>query len=509
MKAIRADADIETQLVADMADFYYNPLGWAEYAFEWGKGDLVGRKLRRWQKKALWDLGEELKKRDFNGIDPVEPCQFSTASGHGIGKSALVAMVILFIMSTRPNAKGIISANTLAQLQTKTWAELGKWHKRCIVGHWFEWRGSKGGLAFWAKTAPDSWRVDGQTCREENSEAFAGLHSADSTPFYIFDEASAIPEKIFEVAQGGLTDGEPIIMLFGNPTRNSGFFRYTHGKFKHRWSTRQIDSREVEGTNKELFKRWIEDYGEDSDYVRVRVKGMFPRASSMQFIDSDSVYKAMHRDAGFDFNDPLVVGIDIARGGDDKVVMYPRRGMDAKSIPPVKIPGELVRDSMRLISIITTKLDEWKPDAVFVDATGIGGPVADRLRQLGYVVYDVNFGGESPVKRCKNMAAYMWECMKEAIRAGLALPEDTELEEELTQREYWHNEKDQVVMESKDDLKERGLASPDTADGLALTYAMAIQRQENVVMKSLPGIRRKTNAPMHESHDVDPLRDEG
>lgn len=503
---------MQTALCEIAVRYHFDPLGFVENCFHWGEGDLAGRTLRKWQRDFLKDWGEELRKRNFNGHDPVEPILFSTASGHGIGKSALSAMIILFIMCTRPNAKGVVSANTMPQLQTKTWAELGKWLRRCSFREWFDWKGSKGGLSMRQNDLPESWRVDGQTCREENSESFAGQHSADSSSFYLFDESSAIPDVIFEVAQGGLTDGEPMMFLFGNPTKNTGYFRYTHGKFKHRWITRQIDSRDVEGTNKELFQRWIDDYGEDSDYVRVRIKGQFPRASSMQFISNEDVARAFKREEFYDMDDPLVVGIDVARGGDDSFVLYPRRGMDARSIPFVKIPGEFTRDSMRLVSLCTKYLHEWQADAIAVDSTGVGGPLADRLRQLGYPAYDVLFGGSAPDKKYKNMSVWMWYRMNEAIKSGLALPESTELEEQLTQREYWHNERDQLVLESKDDMKARGLCSPDIPDALALTWGITVARQPFVAVKGgvgnnklLPAYR---SAPMnHVNTDYDGMGD--
>ena len=499
--------ELNRQLAQIAAKYHFDPEGFADAAFRWGQGDLRGKTLRTWQREFLRDFGEELRKRNFNGVDPVEPILMSVASGHGIGKSALSAIIIIFIMVTRPNAKGTVSANTMPQLQTKTWAELGKWLKRCIFEDWVDWRGSKGGLSMTHIEAPEAWRVDGQTCKEENSESFAGQHAADSSPFYLFDESSAIPDKIFEVAQGGLTDGEPIMILFGNPTKNTGYFRYTHGKFKHRWNTRQIDSRDVEGTNKELLQRWIDDYGEDSDYVRVRVKGQFPRASSMQFISSDDVAKAMRRDEFYDLDDPLIVGIDVSRGGDDSFVIYPRRGMDAKSIPYIKIPGEFTRDSMRLVALCTKYLSEWNADAIMVDSTGVGGPLADRLRQLGYPAYDVTFGGTAPGKRHANMSAYMWDNMNESIKSGLALPDDYELEEQLTQREFWHNAKDQVVMERKEDMKDRGLMSPDIADALALTYAMAVAKQKNaaagVIGDSTSGPRRYGSPRNHVNVETD------
>ena len=311
---LAAEIDPMDMLAEDLASFYDDPLGFVLWAFEWGKGELsFSQGPREWQREFLEELGKQVRERGFDGINPVQPIQFSTASGHGIGKSALTAWVILWIMSTRPNAKGMVTANTADQLRTKTWAELAKWHKRSLVAHMFECFNSKGNLSLVSVENPESWRCDALTCREENSEGFAGLHAVDSTPFYIFDEASAVPDVIYEVASGGLTDGEPMMFLFGNPTRNTGRFRETHGKLKHRWITRKIDSRKVEGTNKELFQQWVDDFGEDSDFVKVRVRGEFPSQSSLQFIPSDYVERARQAEAVSSLHEPLILGVDVAR----------------------------------------------------------------------------------------------------------------------------------------------------------------------------------------------------
>ena len=132
--------------------------------------------------------------------------------------------------------------------------------------------------------------MSAQSCKEENSESFAGQHAADSTSFYVFDEASAIPEKIWEVAEGGLTDGEPIFIACGNPTRNTGKFqRITFGGERERWTRFSVDSRTSRFSNKDLIAQWAADYGEDSDFFRVRVRGECPRAGTTQFIPNDAV----------------------------------------------------------------------------------------------------------------------------------------------------------------------------------------------------------------------------
>jgi len=467
------DTPIELQLAEEVSRYYADPLGFVLFAYEWGKGDLEGHDgPDLWQRRILTRIGVEVTARGFDGVMPVEPIQFATASGHGIGKSALCAWLTDWIMSTRPHSKGVITANTGDQLRTKTMSELAKWTKRCITGHWFD----PNTMSMTHKAYPETWRVDAQTCREENAEAFAGLHAAESTPWYLFDEASAIPEKIWEVAEGGKTDGEPMHFVFGNPTRNSGTFYECFGRQRHRWITEQIDSRTAKMPNKTQIQKWIDDYGEDSDFVRVRVRGVFPRAGDAQFIPSDSVLAAMKRGPGrYLGTDPLICGIDVSRGGGDDSMIQFRRGRDAKSEKVYRIPAEKSRDSMKLISLITTVLDRHIPDVTFIDETGLGGPIADRLNQLGYHVIGVNFGSRADDdKKYANKSAEMWWRMREWLMKEGAVRDNAQLEAELTTREYYHNKRDQLVMESKDDMKKRGLGSPDWADALALTFAYAV-----------------------------------
>lgn len=473
--------DVDLLLADQVAEFHYDPLGFVRWAFDWDHDELHGfTGPDTWQVDVLRDIGRSVTSTAFNGVDPVDPFRLAVASGHGIGKSTITAWIILWIMSTRPFAKGIVTANTSDQLKTKTWAELGKWKNRCMVGHWFEYNNSRGSMNMYHKSWSEEWRVDAQTCREENSEAFAGLHSANSTPFYLFDEASAVPDKIWEVAEGGLTDGEPMFFCFGNPTRNNGKFAECFTRQRHRWNNRQIDSRTAKMTNKKLIEQWKDDWGEDSDFFRVRVLGRFPKAGDMQFIPSDVVHAAMKRGSGrYLGNDPLICGIDVARGGDDNCYIVFRRGKDAKSETVYRIPGEKSRNSMRVVSMVVMTLDRHKPDVIFLDETGIGGPICDRLIQLGYNVHGVHFGSNADdVKHYVNKTAEMGYRCRQWLMEGGAIPDDPLLETELTTREFQHNNKDQLVLEKKKDLKKRLGVSPDWADALYLTFAHAVPPRE-------------------------------
>lgn len=476
----------EEQLDADLASFYDDPYGYVMYAFPWGvPGTILEGHTGpdTWQREFLEEWGEEIRKRGFDGVTPVAPIMFSTASGHGIGKSALVAWIIKFIMDTRDHAKGVVTAATAPQLKTKTWAELGKWHKMSATAHRFHYNSGQGNMSLVHKLHPDTWRCDAQTCKEENSESFAGLHNVSSTPFYIFDEASGVPDKIFEVREGGLTDGEPMVFDFGNPTRRTGRFAENMvGKFRDMYIRRQIDSRSVAITNKELLQRWIDAYGEDSDFVRVRVKGEFPRGGDMQFIPTDIVELAMQREVDAKHPNhaaPLTIGVDVARFGDDRTVIWPRIGRDAKSFAPE--PGKGIYRGLSNIEVATKVVECIKEfenslgrecNALFVDGGGPGGGVIDILRQWGYDPIEVNGANSSNSNRYANKRAQMWGDMRDAIREGLALPDDIDVKADLTGLEYGYRVSDSaILLEKKEDMKDRGLPSPDLGDALALTYA--------------------------------------
>ena len=382
---------------------------------------------------------------------------------------------VRYVSTKGPHAKGTITANTSTQLRDKTWASIRRWSSLCLVGDWFELTSER----MCHPSHPASWFCSSQSCKEENSEAFAGQHAVDSTSFYVFDESSAISERIFEVAEGGLTDGEPMIVLFGNPTRSSGHFHQVcFGSKRHRWDSVIVDSRESRFTNKAQIQEWADDYGEDSDFFRVRVRGLPPRASNLQFIPNDVVSAAQTREAVALSNDPLICGLDVARGGADKNVFRFRRGTDGRSIAAIRIPGEQTRDAMVLVAkaadLLENGIDDQPIEAMFVDGTGIGGPIVDRLHQLGFdQVIEVQFSWKPPDFKYANMRSYMWGRMRDWLPRG-AIDDTPALEQDLTGPGYTHNRQDQLLLEPKEHMKKRALASPDDGDALALTFAFPV-----------------------------------
>lgn len=471
--AVAFHPQLEPELRRLAAECRHHPLAWVERVYPWGvkDGPLADQTgPRQWQRDILTDIGDRLARGAANLSEVI---QEAVASGHGVGKSTLVAWLIEWAMATCPDTRGVVTANTENQLRTKTWPELAKWHRMSAANHWFTLTAT----AFYSSN-PDhekTWRIDAIPWSEKNTEAFAGLHNKGRRILLIFDEASAIPNVIWEVSEGALTDEntEIIWCVYGNPTKNTGRFRECFGRLRHRWNTLQVDSRSVPGTNAAQIAKWLEDYGEDSDFFRVRVRGVFPRASSLQFISGEDVLAAQKREARCLIDDPLIMALDIARGGEDNCVFRFRRGFDARSIPPVRIPGSEVRDSMRLVSLALELIARHRPSIFLFDGTGVGGPVGDRIRQLGHNVIEVQFGTAAPDPRYANMRAYMWGQLKEWLPSG-AIDDSPILEYDLTGVEYAHDKRDRLVLEAKEHMKERGLASPDDGDALAMTFAFKV-----------------------------------
>lgn len=479
MATAQSTGSVEKKLVDFVAGFTKDPLNYVRLAFPWGVGELEGSAgPREWQADILRTIGAKLQ----NPQTRHQPILISVASGHDIGKSSLISMIAQWAMSTCPDCKIVVTANTDTQLKTKTMPEMAKWFRLAINTHWFKTTAT----AVYAidPTRERTWRVDAIPWSEESTEAFAGLHNKNRRIVLIFDEASAISDKIWEVAEGALVDEdtEIIWVAFGNPTRNTGRFRACFSRFRHRWVTRQIDSRTVEGTNKTQLQKFVEDYGEDSDFVRIRVKGEFPRAGVKQFIPGDIVEEATKRQQTATLMDPLVLGVDIARSlEEDETVLAPRRGRDARSIPWVKMR---TRDTMEIADAIIKLQGTYQFDAIFIDGGGVGGGVIDFLRRLGYNIIEVQFGasadkavttGEGPVAYA-NKRAEMWGAMRDWLKGG-AIPDDPELISDLTSVSYGdgtQNKRDVIILESKKDMKSRGLASPDRGDALCVTFAFPV-----------------------------------
>lgn len=480
---------LDLELIEELGSFAYDPLGFARWAFPWGEPGTELAKFKepyKWQCEYLEQLGDLIR----NG----KPALMSTTSGHGTGKSALNGMETWWGFSTRVGTRGVITANTENQLRTKTWVEMAKWHRLFIAKHLFRYTATA--LFSIDEERAKEWRIDLVPWSERNTEAFAGLHNAGGRIMVLFDEASAIPDIIWETTEGALTDADTEIIwsVKGNPTRNQGRFRecFSGGRFAHRWSAREIDSRSVPGTNKEQIEAWRQDYGEDSDFFRVRVAGKFPVSDINSFISLDRAREAAKRPLDTPAQGPVVLGVDVARFGDDPSVIYPRQGHDARSRPP-----EVYRNLtlIQLASRVIAARRRYNATTIFVDEGGVGAGLVDILQDRGEPVIGVDFGGAAdnanlrdPAVKYANKRAEMWAAVRSALTSLCTIEKlndlDPTLPQELSAPSYDYNIRTEIVLESKKAMRARGIASPNMADALALTYAYPALLMEDTVPPS-------------------------
>jgi hypothetical protein len=283
-------------------------------------------------------------------------------------------------------------------------------------------------------------------------------------------------------------DTERLWIAFGNPTSATGRFHEGFGRFRHRWLTKQIDSRTSAVSNKAQLQQWIDDYGEDSDFIRVRVLGAFPRAASTQFISSELAEAAAStdREAVHSLNDPRIMGVDVARFGEDATIICFRIGRDARSIPAIALRGV---DTMTVAARVVEEARRHRIDTIFVDGGGVGGGVVDRLQFLRANVAEVQFGGKPDRSSATqdgaivyaNKRAEMWGNLREWLAGGM-IENNPDLIADLTGVEYGYvlrEGRDAIQLEKKEDMRKRGLASPDRADALALTFAYPVAHSDH------------------------------
>ncbi|MBW9430730.1 terminase [Atlantibacter hermannii] len=472
---------LEQQLVEDIASFTHDPHGYALYAFPWGE---EGTELhdspgpRQWQGEAFDEIGAHLQ----NPETRHQPLLISRASGHGIGKSAWISMLVKWGMDTCEDCKVVVTANTENQLRTKTWPEIAKWQRLSITKDWFNCTAT----AIYANDPAHakSWRADAVPWSENNTEAFAGLHNKGKRIILIFDEASNIADLVWEVAEGALTDeGTEIIWVaFGNPTRNMGRFRECFRKYRHRWKGKQIDSRKVEGTNKEQIAKWEQDNGEDSDFFKVRVRGVFPDASETQFIPTGLTDAALarvvtERDVA---HAPTIIGVDPAYSGADDAVIYMRKGLHAKLL----WRGSKTTDDLIMAKRIADYEDEHQADAVHIDF-GYGTGLHSIGSGWGRSWTLVPFGSASSDPQMARKRGEMFNNCKTWLKLGGALDE-RETAEDLSSAEYKVRVDGKIEMEPKEDIKKRLGRSPGCGDAFLLTFAFPVMKRQH----ALPGEKR-------------------
>jgi hypothetical protein len=390
-------------------------------------------------------------------------------SGHGVGKTALLAWIVLWFMCTHYPCKVGCTAPTTHQLEDVLWPEIGLWLGRLDEPLRSQFRFSHLGLAL-ACDPVASFAV-GRTARPEHPEAWQGLHSKNA--LVLVDEASGVDDRIFDVALGVMSTPGAITILAGNPTRLGGYFFDTHGRLADRWACHHVDSETVpraRGHVADIVAR----HGRESNVYRVRVAGEFPLANDDAVISRAWCEAAIARGrAKIEATAGTVWGLDVARFGDDRSALAKRAG----NVLLEPVQAWQGYDTMQTAGRV---LMEWnktepalRPRRILVDAIGLGAGVVDRLNEERLPVTGVNVG-EAPLasERYARLRDELWFRGRNWLQQdNTVLPADPVLVAELTSVRYSFTSSGKYEVESKEALKRRGHRSPDLADALLLTFA--------------------------------------
>lgn len=395
--------------------------------------------------------------------------KISIRSGHGVGKSTTASWAMLWFLITRYPVKIVVTAPTSAQLFDALFAELKRWInelpaplkeildvKSDRVSH---------------KAASSEAFISCRTSRAETPEALQGVHSENV--LLICDEASAIPEAVFEAAAGSMSGENACTILLGNPTRSSGFFFDTHHRQANDWWTRKVSCADSPRVSDDYIQEMARRYGEESNAFFVRVLGEFPRRDDDTAIPLELVEAAQNREVEILEDEPIIWGLDVARFGSAKSVLCKRQGRKILALTSWKN-----LDLMRLAGAVVAEYESLhprlQPQRICIDSIGVGGGVCDRLRELGLPAIGINTA-EAPALRATylNLRAELWFKLKAYLEArDCSIPKDDNLLAELVSVKYKFTSSGKLQIESKDEMKRRGLNSPDHGDAVCLTFAV-------------------------------------
>ena len=414
---------------------------------------VLDAKPEKWQREALYAV------RDNDRV--------AIRSGHGIGKTAFLSWLILWWVLTRSPSRIACTANTASQLSDILWAEVAKWHRRMPDGlkELIEVTSAKVEL-----TGQDSFAV-ARTARRETPEALQGFHSPNM--LFLVDEASGVDDIIFEVGEGAMsTEGAKTVMT-GNPTRTSGYFYEAFNKMKDSFYTMKVASQD----STQVGPKFIEDmkikYGEDSNIFRVRVLGEWPEADDDVVIPLHLLQSAAERDQVAAETTPVVWGLDVARFGTDKSALCKRKG----NVVTEPIKSWRNKDLMEMCGIILNEYETttWsdRPVEILVDSIGLGAGVVDRLTELDLPVRGINVAESASMgERYGRLRDELWFLGKEWFEMrDCTIPNQEDLIEDLSKPRFSFLSNGKLKVEGKDEMKRRGLNSPDLADAFCLTFA--------------------------------------
>lgn len=441
--------------------------------------------------KAYADMPVEFAKNVI-GVDPL-PWQIelmqavckgerriTVRAGHGVGKSSCCAWILLWHLFCKFPQKAVCTAPTASQLFDALFAEVKHWANKMpdVLRDQIEIFTDRIVL----KGAPESSFISARTSSADRPEALAGVHSEHV--LLICDEASAIPEAVFESASGSMSGHSATTILISNPTRNTGLFFKTHHQLKGDWKTMHVSCMDNRLVSQDFVNQIAATYGENSNAYRVRVLGEFALKDDDSLISAELVDTAMTRDVVLDSKVPIVYGVDVARFGSDRTVICKRQGNVVLGFKHWS--GE---DLMGTVGRIVHEAGIDNPEEICVDSIGLGGGVADRLRELGHNVRDVNVSESVALNQsAARLRDELWLAAKEWLETrAVRLPKDDDIRAELIGPTYSFTSNGKIKVEGKSEMKKRGMRSPDLADALCLTFAGQAAVVGGRALKWIPG----------------------
>jgi len=433
--------------------------------------DLLGVTPQDWQREVMSAVAKGQRR-----------C--SIRSGHGVGKSSCASWLMIWFLLTRYPVKIVVTAPTASQLFDALFAECKRWIKELPtpIKSLLEMKSDRIELG----SSPTEAFISARTSRSESPESLAGVH-ADHV-LLVVDEASGVPESVFEAAYGSMSGKDATTILLGNPTRSSGYFYETHTRLRDSWWTKQVSCLDSPLVSPDFIAEMELKYGADSNAMRVRVLGEFPLAEDDTLISLHSVEQASKRKVEQPEGTPVVWGLDVARYGDDSSVLCIRQGRHLIELHSWK-KLSLMELSGRVLDLLNSA-DE-PPEEILVDSIGLGAGVLDRLRELDISARGVNVS-ESPAMadRYANLRAELWDLTKQWFNEEVQIPNDDSLIADLTAPRYSFNSSGKMIVESKAETKKRLGRSTDFADSLVLTFASTAAGASGQYRRKKRGRRR-------------------
>lgn len=424
-----------------------------------------------WQEDVLNDLAEYSK--------------VSVRSGQGVGKTALEAGAIIWFLVCRPYSRVIATAPTMQQLYDVLWAEIAKWLNDSLVKDLLKWTKTK----VYMIGDDERWFATAKTAtKPENMQGFHEEHM-----LIVVDEASGVADPIMEAILGTLTGPDNKLLMCGNPNRLEGVFYDSHNTDRDKFKVHKVSSMESARTSKDNIEMLIKKYGRDSDVARVRIFGDFPKGELDSMISMEIVEFACNSkisESEVEDSKVLHVGCDVARFGDDKTVITPRIG--AKIFPFDKYTKKSTMETVGNVILTCKEYMKRYPKLhrciIKIDDTGVGGGVTDRLQEvvvekkLPYTIVPVNNGSSATDEYYENLGSQIWGELRDALEENFSnmmqgikkpvieLPYDDEMIKQLSSRRKKITSKGKIQLERKEDMKKRGIGSPDIADSVALAF---------------------------------------